>query len=300
MSKCLITTYGYFGDIIFSTSIAKKLKDENKYDVIDFLIGFPQVKELVSNNPYIDNVFISDNSTYDAAISLYRYTNKYDNIIKLDKLSFTIPPPQEYQLQAGVQQPDSNYKVYTSEVYDEIAKTYISELKMNNNKPVLAILSNWKERSFLFTEDEYNIGIDVPNLGYGGKRRDVDYIISKLSSLYNIYYVGMPDNTSHISTTSIEHNDVKSLLFEASIIKYCDYFIGAEGGICNIAAGVGTKTIITGDFIHQLYGYNGSVRKLKEPKLGPKFYFRDDNHKELSPYLTDDEVIINIINIVGK
>ena len=58
--------------------------------------------------------------------------------------------------------------------------------------------------------------------------------------------------------------------------------IGGESGLINLAAGVkGTKTIITGDYVHQLYGWNGVMRKLKEPKLGPEFYFGGDKHKFL-------------------
>ena len=84
----------------------------------------------------------------------------------------------------------------------------------------------------------------------------------------------------------------------ASIIKACDYMIGAESGLINLAAGVGTKTIITGDFVHQLYGYNGVLKKIQEPKLGPEFYFPNAGHVSLDPYLTDDEVITQMREII--
>jgi hypothetical protein len=75
--------------------------------------------------------------------------------------------------------------------------------------------------------------------------------------------------------------------------------VGGESGLINLAAGVGTKTIITGDYVHQLYGWNGVIRKLKEPKLGPEFYF-GNGHVSLNPYLTDEEVVEQIINIIGN
>ena len=78
-------------------------------------------------------------------------------------------------------------------------------------------------------------------------------------------------------------------------MKKCDAFIGSESGMCNMASGVGTKTIITGDFVHQLYGYNGSVRKIENPKLGPIHYFKNKGHVELDPYLNDDEVVAEIL-----
>ena len=65
--------------------------------------------------------------------------------------------------------------------------------------------------------------------------------------------------------------------------------------LSNLAAGVGTKTIITGDFVHQLYGPNGVLRKIEEPKLGPKYYFPESGHVTLNPFLTDDEVAEQII-----
>jgi hypothetical protein len=78
-------------------------------------------------------------------------------------------------------------------------------------------------------------------------------------------------------------------------MKFCDAFVGTEGGLCNLAAGVGTKTIITGDFVHQLYGWNGVLKKIKEPKLGPIHYFLNSNHVELNSYISDEEVIKQII-----
>jgi len=41
------------------------------------------------------------------------------------------------------------------------------------------------------------------------------------------------------------------------------------------------------------------MRKLKEPKLGPEFYF-DNGHVSLNPYLTDKEVVEQITNIIGN
>ena len=83
------------------------------------------------------------------------------------------------------------------------------------------------------------------------------------------------------------------------MIKACDWFIGAEGGLANLASGVGTKTIITGDYVHQLYGWNGVIENNQEPKLGPKYYF-PEGHYTLDPYLTDEEVIKTIKDIIWK
>ena len=51
------------------------------------------------------------------------------------------------------------------------------------------MLSNWEERSFAFNEDEYKLGIDVPDLGYGGKRRNISKIIDQLQQHNDLYLI---------------------------------------------------------------------------------------------------------------
>jgi hypothetical protein len=291
-NNCLVITIGYFGDIAFASSIAKKLKIENQFQIVDYLIGFPQMEALMNNNPYIDEVYVSDfpNSIPSKNIDFL----KYDKVVRLSPLSFEIPPPIEFQISAGVNNPDSEYKIYTNSQYDEIAKTAIEDLR-SNGKKVIAVMANWEPKTYIFTEDQYKAGIDVPNLGYGGKHRNIEYINSELEKEYNLIYIGYPQEYNQIVTSKLEDNNQKSILFECSLMKFCDAFVGTEGGLCNLAAGVGTKTIITGDFVHQLYGWNGVLKKIKEPKLGPIHYFLNSNHVELNSYTSDEEVIKQII-----
>jgi hypothetical protein len=290
-NNCLIITIGYFGDIAFASSIAKKIKLENQFEQVDYLIGFPQMETLMNNNPHIDKVYVSDfpNSTPIKNIDF----SKYSKVIRLSPLSFEMPPPIEFQISAGVNSPDSEYKIYTNSEYDEIAKSVIEDLR-SNGKKVIAVMANWKPKTYIFTEDQYKAGIDVPNLGYGGKHRNIDYVTSELEKEFNLVYVGYPQEYNQLVTSKIEDNDQKSILFECSLMKFCDAFVGTEGGLCNLAAGVGTKTIITGDFVHQLYGWNGVLKKIKEPKLGPKHYFLKSDHVELNSYISDEEVIKQI------
>jgi len=295
VTKCLVTTHGYFGDIIFASSIAKKLKQEKQFDIVHYLIGFPQMKSLMENNPYIDNVF-SSTVPGPSPVSNELQMTDYDKVVQLNPLSFLEPPPIEFQKSAGVQNPTTFYKTYTNVMYDDHAAGYFNHYyKKENSKKTIAVMRNWYERSFLFTEEEYARGIDVPNLGYGGKHRDVYGIVEKLKEHFNVIFVGFDSNVSQMSTIYVTDDRPDSLLYECSVIKQCDAFIGAEGGLCNLAAGVGTKTIITGDFVHQLYGPNGVLRKIEEPKLGPKYYFPESGHVTLNPFLTDDEVAEQII-----
>jgi len=172
-----------------------------------------------------------------------------------------------------------------------------NERKPIKNKKIITWLSNWEERSFIFTEEEYRKGIDIPGFGYGGKHRNISSIIQKLSENQEIFLieVGKPNGTNQKISDMFT---VSEYTLTASILKNCDYFIGTEGGLANLASGVGTKTILTGDFVHQLYGWNGVIEKCEEPKLGPKYYFDEKNHIVLDSYLTDEEVAQSILNII--
>jgi hypothetical protein len=295
-TKCLIVTCGFFGDIMFAGSLAKKLK--SKYDEIDYLIGFPQMKQLMENNPYIRTVYVSQypgpnpyNQMVDRSV--------YDRIIELQPLNYLVTPCEEYQEYAGIQYPTADYEIYTQPEYDVIAKQLIDDLRSQNNKLVIGVMSNWEPKTYIFTKEQYELGIDVPNLGYGGSHRNIQYILSELEKHFTLIPIGV-DQLNQQQTVSIPDNDTKSILFEASLLKQCDAFIGTEGGLCNLAAGVDCKTIITGDFVHQLYGWNGVLKKINSPKLGPVHYFKNSGHVELDPYLTDSEVAQSIINIIIK
>lgn len=293
--KCLVVTCGYFGDIIFATALAEKLKSEQGYTEVDYLIGFPQVARLVHNNPYIDKVYISEVPSAHP-VSTQVDAKSYSKVITLQPLHYSVPPAYEYQQLAGINNPTATYTVYTESKYDEIAQAYIEDIRQNGKK-VIALMSNWKPKTYLFTPEQYAAGIDVPNLGYGGSHRSTEKIVNELKEHYNIIEVGVPADYNQAMTVSIEDDNQKSLLFEASLLKYCDAFVGTDGGLASIAAGVGTKTVITGDFNLQLYGWNGVLKKIPHPRLGPYEYFGDP-HIVLDPYLLDEQVTEQIIKSI--
>lgn len=287
--RVLINCTGFIGDVLFASSVAKQLHQQMNIQhsddsgvIVDYLIHLYQPYELLCNNPFIKQVhlFNCDKSIYDAVYNLH-------------EIDFNIPPPKYYQMQCGIENPTTEFEVYTNKAFDTAVAKTLQPFKDQGLK-VVAYLNNWEERSFIFTQEQYERGIDVPNLGYGGSHRNVNWIIEQLSKQRNLILipVGMPPG---YNAREADFNNVSEYSMQASFLKNCDYFIGAEGGLCNLAAGVGTKTIITGDFIHQLYGWNGVLRKIKEPKLGPKYYFSRVAHLELNPYLSDKEVVEQII-----
>ena len=286
--KILVKTMGYIGDNIFATSVAKKLKELHGDDcVVDFQLSILAPFELIHNNPYIDNVYMTPQDE-----------SAYDTVHQLNPIHRQETPTIQLQKQCGIENVSSEYTVYSNPATDSLMHDILKQYRTDDNV-LVAVQLNWQEKTFLFTEEEYKKGIDVPNKGYGGNNRNIDFILNELNMDSNIMLipVGKPNGHNQMSGDA---TCVSELTLTTSVIKECDYFIGTEGGLSNIAAGVGTKTIITGDFVHQLYGWNGVIEKNEEPKLGPKFYFPEFGHIELNPYLSDNQIINSIKELLNE
>ena len=72
MSRILIRCRNIeIGDILFASSIAKKLKEENSECSVDFDLNYLQPLELLQNNPYIDNVYYTESvGSYDETFEI--------------------------------------------------------------------------------------------------------------------------------------------------------------------------------------------------------------------------------------
>jgi len=286
MSSILIKVTGFLGDILFSTSVARQLKREDRSLLIDYQIPLNASYEILQLDNNINRIYLPNEEVDESS---------YDKVFTLPPCTQEDPPTIQYQKHCGVKDLDSSYNVKVPHTAIEVVSAMMKPHKQQGKK-IVAWQGNWEEKSFRYTEEEYKRGVDVPNLGYGGKRRDINFLISELSRRYLLIKVGFDPGVSQnqigLLTTGI-------FTYTAAILSQCDYMVGGESGLINLAAGVGTKTIITGDYVHQLYGWNGVIRKLKEPKLGPEFYF-ENGHVSLNPYLTDEEVVKQIKNIIGN
>ena len=292
-SKVLVVSYGYLGDIIFSTSLADKLKKMG-YDKVDYSIGFKQVSPLVRNNPDIDTLFTSPDPTIKYLPPNKELVDGYDKVIELGPLSFKVAPTIEYQQHAEIpeEEQSSEYRIYTVPSFDEAVSEYVDKLRQQYGKKIVCVMNGWKEKTYLFTKEQYGKGVDVPNKGYGGENRDIQKVVDALAKEYTLIPVGLVSGISQSDSFSIPFDHPKSISAEASLIKHCDAFLGTEGGLANIAGGVGTKTLLSGDFTHQLYGWNGVIKKIEGGAvLGPDKYFPDAGHVMFDPYLTDEELI---------
>lgn len=294
MKKCLIVCHGYFGDHLFANSIAEHLIKEGQYDTVDYVVGFPQILPFFERNPFVNKIYLD---AVGSSPRLPANHQEYDKCFQLRPIRWQVPPAVEMQILCGVKNPSPHFYVHTNPEYDELAKEHISEIRSQSSLPIVAIMHGWEERSFKFTVEDYERGIDVPYKGYGGANRNISYIVDRLSAEFPIMMVG---TTKDVNQYTFNH-DQPSFDLTASLIKVCDFFVGAEGGMANLAYAVGTPTILTSDFVYQLYGPNGVISKNADPKLGPAYYTSNPNlHINLDPFLTDEEVVNSMINIISR
>ena len=120
MQKTLVKCTGYIGDVLFASSIAKKLKEESQTNLeIHYSIPVVQPLELLYNNPYIDKVLLHND--VDQSI--------YDSVINIPLVDQSITPPRQFQQAAGVNNIDDEFKVYTNPAFDYAAEQAFKETK---------------------------------------------------------------------------------------------------------------------------------------------------------------------------
>lgn len=274
--KYLIKCTGFIGDNLFASSIAKKLHEQDSSAIVDYVLSIPQPLLLIEQNPYIRNVYVYNTDE-----------SSYDKVYVMPSVDQARPATIQFQEAAGVQNPTTEFDVYTVSEYDESVQSQIDAIR-EPNKPVVAWLANWRDRAYATTLEMYWQRI-------GGPHRDIDKIIVELQKEFTMIEVGLPNGVSQLTQTAMDPNQYA---FTASIIKACDWMIGAEGGLTNLACAIGTRTIITTCFIEQLYGRNGHVKQIPLPQMGPAVYYPSGGHTHLAPFISDDEVAQEIKRII--
>ena len=286
--RCLIKPHGFVGDTLFAASAARKLKQEGQFDIVDICTGFAQIGDLLYSHPWIDNIIQLSAPT---TTPLFGRNCGYDAEFETQETNKIIPPPMQAQMECGVMNPDTKFEIVPNQ-------DLCWDAKKKWPGPYIAYMNvgSWMEKAFNFTREEYLIGKDVPYLGYGGGLRDIPNIIDELRDAgFKMVEVGLKKDIHSLSITHKSKH--RTLVWDAAVIREARFFIGAEGGLANIAAAVHTPTVLTSDFVWQLYGPNGVIKKIAEPMLGPRYYWTKDGHIDLNPYWDDDQVIKAMISI---
>lgn len=276
----LVNCTGFIGDILFASSVAKKLKEKYGNCHITYNIPLPQPKLLLERNPYIDDVWLIPPDT--------NFFPLFDLVVNIPVVDQRYPATLQMQAAAGIEDQSLEFDVWTVPEDDIFQKNKLS--KYIAGLPRIAIQKDWAWRAYQCTPESLTQRIGAPH-------RNTKKIVDALRLVYPIIHeIGF--DRDHPSTDSLTQ-DPEIFSLAASYIKVCDWFIGAEGGLSNLAAAVGTKCIITTDFIEQNYGKNGRVKQIDSPQMGPAVYYPQGGHVHLSPTLTDDEIINKIIEIIG-
>ena len=305
MTKILVKCRNiHIGDILFASSVAKKLKEENEQCIVDFDIDYLQPLELLKLNPYINEVYFKDSK------------KNYDKVFNLIETDYVIDPyesaPRQFQRLCNIKKLDDTFEIYNNSMLDYSIQKSMDELvkleEWSADIIKVGYQMDWNKKSFLFTEDQYYAAEGGEDgSGYGSGNRSTWDIIKCLEAHPNIllFALGLDENT-HKRYPAI--NTTSRFSFTASLIKNCDYVIGSEGCLTNISSALETKTIITTDYIYQMFGPTG-IKWLKEggdknnletriPFLGPLKFFPHGNHVHLNPFLTDEQVGQEILNII--
>lgn len=268
----------WIGDCLFASSLAKKLKVKYPGCVVIYQIPLPQPKLLLEQNPHIDKVVLQTDAVA---------WPKIDMLIDIPEVDQSYPATTYMQAMAGIEDQSTEFDVWTVPEYDVEAWDHLST-SYDPTISYVAYQTDWDWRAYRCTPETLRNGTGAPH-------RDTGKIIHELEPYYNMIPVGFDRHTpsSHPNAQNPE-----SFARTASIIKQCDWFIGAEGGLQNLACSIGTKTIITSDFIAQNYSEMGRVKKIKNPQMGSHVYYPIGGHSLLDPCLSDGQLISTIQTII--
>lgn len=142
----------------------------------------------------------------------------------------------------------------------------------------------------LKNEPVITISRDVYKRAFG---RDVGQLIQMLSTIGRVVWVGLsPEKNS-------KHGKSSHLLDDAHRIAQSTVFVGPEGGLLWLAAGVGAPCVYFTENIVEIAKRNQSDSL--DHVLGSKNHFPDDpNHIALPPFCTNEDAFTAIEDAVKK
>lgn len=271
--RCLVKTTGWIGDSLFCLPIAEKLKKEQGFTSVDYLIYLPQPYRLICNNSHIDNVFIH-------GLSKNFNESVYDKIYTTPVLGDRKELGTEiFQKSCGIKNTSKEFHVDTLKDFDYLANIFKESLP---DKPVITYQGDWSKRRWFFTKEQFSNG-DLDRQG------ETESIIKALDDSNKFNLIKISDYNAASRSRDVRGCDLDydRFAFLASLIKISDLYIGAEGGISNLASGVGTKCIITTCHLHKWmkinnYGY---------VPAGPENFFPNSGHLNANPYTTNEEFV---------
>lgn len=259
--KAAVVSTGWLGDAIACTAAATSLAEKGY--ATKLYIAWPQLKPLLDNDNRFTTVLYG--RYLNRKISRPLFPLMYDLVVREPKLwTYSEPFTAEIRRLAGCD-PATEYRLTLSA--DQVALTGAS---FDRGRPAIAIARDSHKRA------------------YG---RDIDELVKSLADFADVRWVGLnPDKDS-------KKGKKVSLEKDASIIYHSDLFLGPEGGLLWVAAGVGTRCVYFSEYILDIDKHvkQGCPRAV----LGAKYHFPGGPHLELPAYCTNEHIVQTIREILA-
>lgn len=248
--RAAVVSTGWLGDTIACTAAATSLFEKG-FDVT-FYTKWQQLKPILDNDKRFKTV------VYGKLIShkLTRpfFSSRYDLIIREPKgWSYEEPFTSEIRRMAGCT-PTPEYELQLSQSQIELSPT--------NIVPTISISR------------------DIYKRAYG---RNIEELTKLISSVAAINWVGLDPNSNSKKGKS------KDLVSDAAKIYQSDLFIGPEGGLLWLAAGLGKTCVYFSEHIEEICKniHKGNPRIA----LGSKNHFPKHSHISLPAMCSNEEAI---------
>lgn len=250
--KAAVVATGWVGDTIACTAAATSLY-ELGYEVT-FFTRWPQLVEMLRNDSRFSvrlNRYLKLMRLLKPILSWY-----FDLVVwEPKKWSYKEPFTAEIRRIAGCH-PTPEYELFLG------FKKVMTEIS-HGSRPVIAVSRDLYKRA------------------YG---RGVDDLIAQLQTLGRIEWVGLPPDKNS------RHGKRKSLLYDAARISESDIFMGPEGGLLWLAAGIGKPCVYFTENIIEVAKQNNFFNL--DHVLGSKNCFPESPiHFALPPYCSNERVI---------
>lgn len=295
--RCLINATGWIGDTLFATSLPEKLKKELGFTTVDFVTHRLQPWLLLKAHPYIDNLYYLKSDNPDSF---------YDKVFTLPSIEDKgIAPTIQFQKFCGVKNVSTEFQVYTDKQMDKAAEIFARSLS-TSKEDIITYQGDWDYRLWqpsdleLATKTWDKTGMYV----YFRSLRPIDFkkfiaylkTYTRSKTWIEISPFKQPGEQSADSRGY--SSDPFGYALNASIIKQSGLFIGAEGGLSNLAAGLGVKCIITTDHMDRMFGKDGFMSRCKDVQLGPAKLFPNKGHIHLDPFLSIPDLTAQIVRLI--
>lgn len=247
--RAAVIATGFMGDTIAGTAAATSLHQEGFR--VTLFTRWPQIASILRNDDRFETVVYG--RFVPRRIRRPLYPGRFDLVVREPfPWSYREPFTSEIRRRAGTA-PEPGYELFLSDRQRKLGR-------MSSDRPLVSISRDIHKRAF---------------------GRDVDRLVTMIEKIAEIRWVGLDPklHSKHGRRRSIEH--------DASIIHNSDVFLGPEGGMLWLAAGIGTNCMYLTENIARLEAEHPTIWQC----LGSRCHFPDAGHTALPPGCSNERVV---------